>query len=127
MSKRNREIAFIQDQVKKRNAKCKRSKNLMTKAYELSILCNLKVNLSIFDPTMNRVVEFASDPKLKMADLTSLIKRDGDLQKKQTSIKKSKYKLVTPDDLYDCLVDFKDSSLDNHNDSDVFEDEDLNH
>ena len=76
MSKRNREIAYIQDQVKKRNAKCKRSKNLMSKAYELSVLCNLKVNVSIFDPTMNRVVEFASDPSLKIVDLAAKIKGD---------------------------------------------------
>ena len=70
MSKRNREIAYIADPVKKRSTKCKRTRNLMKKAYELSVLCNIKVNINFFDAESNRVVEFASDPKLSLKDLS---------------------------------------------------------
>lgn len=98
MSKRNREIAYIQDQVKKRNAKCKRSKNLMAKAQELSVLCNLKVNISFFDPTMNRVVEFASDPNFTMHDLCMRVMGES---ARLSHNKKIKHKLVTSDDIKD--------------------------
>ena len=44
-AKRNRQIENIGDPVKKRNAKCKRSKMIMRKAHELSVLCELNVNV----------------------------------------------------------------------------------
>ena len=45
----------------------------MAKALELSILCNLKVNVSFYDPSMNRVVEFASDEEFTMRQVVSKV------------------------------------------------------
>ena len=66
---RNTEIKPIQDPVKKRNAKSKRTKYMMKKAYELSVLCSIDVNISLYDRKMNKVTEFASSPDLKLHDL----------------------------------------------------------
>ena len=73
MSRRNRTIQQIDDPVKKRNAKCKRSKNLMKKAYELAVLCQLDVNISLFDKSMKKVIEFATNPNFTMHDLSLMM------------------------------------------------------
>lgn len=63
MKRRNREIAKLDDQAKRRCTKCKRGKQLMKKAHELAVLCDLKINISIFDPKLNTFVEFTTEPK----------------------------------------------------------------
>ena len=72
-NQRDREIKFITDPVKKRNAKCKRSKNIMKKAYELSVLCNVDVNVSFYDSKMKKVTDFSSNPEFRLYDLSKLI------------------------------------------------------
>ena len=57
---RNRKIAFIADRIKRRNAKCKRQKNIIKKVEELAVLCKMAINVTFFDPEINKVVEFAT-------------------------------------------------------------------
>ena len=95
MKRRNREIAKLDDLAKRRCTKCKRGKQLMKKARELSVLCGLDINISIFDPTLKTFVEFASDSTFTVNNLVSKIhKLTKDSNKKQ-------YKLITPDNFMD--------------------------
>ena len=54
-STRNRNIEQIINPVQKRNTKSKRTKVLIKKSRELSILCNLDINISIYDRTINKL------------------------------------------------------------------------
>ena len=65
---RNRKIAPLNNQNEKSNSKYKRSRNLMKKAHELSVLCDVKVAISIYDATVQRMVEFSTDPSFTMKD-----------------------------------------------------------
>lgn len=38
----------------------------MKKAYELSVLCGLNINISFFDPTLNKIIEFATNEEVTM-------------------------------------------------------------
>ena len=75
MKRRNREIAKLDDLAKRRCTKCKRGKQLMKKARELSVLCGLDINISIFDPTLNTFVEFATNPTFTVNNLVSKIQK----------------------------------------------------
>lgn len=99
---RDRDIKMIADPVKKRNAKCKRSKNIMKKAYELAILCSVDVNISFFDRKMKKVTEFASNPDFKLQDLLML------MQEKDTpkNAKQLKHKVFTAKDFLDANGNF---------------------
>jgi hypothetical protein len=55
MATRNRKIEPINDVVQKRNTKSKRTKVLVKKSKELSILCNLDINITIYDRTIHKV------------------------------------------------------------------------
>ena len=66
---RNREIALIADRIKRRNAKCKRQKHIIKKAGELAILCKMAINVTFFDPEINKVVEYATDKGVSLIAL----------------------------------------------------------
>lgn len=55
MATRNRNIAPILNLVQKRNTKSKRTKVLVKKSRELSILCNLDINISIYDRSIHKL------------------------------------------------------------------------
>lgn len=38
----------------------------MKKAQELSVLCDMKINVSFYDSEINKVVEFATDPEISL-------------------------------------------------------------
>ena len=96
MQKRNREIEFIEEVVAKRNTKSKRTKYIINKAKELSILCNLKINISFYDPSINRVIEFASDPNFTMHEMVGRVNGDPLIS---PTITKVKHKLVTAEEI----------------------------
>ena len=89
---RKRAIEEIVDPVKRRNSKSKRSKNIMKKAQELSVLCKVDVNISIYDSKMRKVTEFATNPNLSIKDLGL-----------QINDNKIKHKLITSKELGDKL------------------------
>ena len=47
----------------------------MKKAHELAVLCDLKINISIFDPKLNTFVEFTTEPKFTVNEQVSKIKK----------------------------------------------------
>ena len=79
----------------------------MKKAHELSVLCDLKINVSIFDESKGSLVEFASDPSftLKSFQGNFLKDRTGQISSKNNT--KIKQKLYTSSDLFDATGKFK--------------------
>lgn len=73
MSNRNRKIQKIDDRTKLRNTKSKRSKNLMKKSHELSILCDLDINVSIYNRRNNKLLEYCSNQEFTHEYIHSLI------------------------------------------------------
>ena len=64
--KRNREISVLKDSNHRRNAKSKRIQHILKKIQELSILCELQINLNIYDEQFNKLIEYATDKKYGM-------------------------------------------------------------
>ena len=93
---RNRDIGPIDDAVKLRNAKCKRTKCLYRKSYELSILCNLDVNIQIYDRSSNRITEFSTNSECTPDHLTQLKNENSKL----FSDKRLKVKSMMASDLF---------------------------
>ena len=57
MSRSNNIIALnaIADPIKMRNTKCKRTKNIVKKCLELSQLCELEINITMYDKKRNKL------------------------------------------------------------------------
>ena len=103
LKQRNRDITTIHDPVKKRNAKSKRTKHIMKKVHELAILCNLHVNFSIYDPKINKLVEFVTDPIYNIRKLSSMM-NNVDLSSNTSDASKSfKYKLISMAEFLDSM------------------------
>ena len=73
MPKRNRKIDLIDSIKQKKNSKCRRSKNLMKKSYELSVLCGLNVSIIIYDPKRHKMQEYSSKPDFTHEKIHELI------------------------------------------------------
>jgi len=73
MKKRNRKIESINSKNQKKNTKYRRSKNLSKKCYELSILCDLQINLTIFDSKRNTMTEYSSDQNFTHEEIQRII------------------------------------------------------
>ena len=98
-AKRNRQIEYMNDNVKRRNMKCKRTKGIIKKAYELSVLCKLDINISFFDPSLFKVIEYTSNPNFTMQDLNNL--RIKGKKKHGEKGKELNYKLMTTNQFLD--------------------------
>ena len=53
---------FIESQQQRKVAFCKRRRGLLKKAIEMSMMCNQRVLLVIFDPEKDKAIHFSSDP-----------------------------------------------------------------
>ena len=72
MPRRNRDIVPILNGIKRRNTKCKRSKHIIKKCYELSVLCGLKINVQIYDHRKKRISEIYTDPSFDHDQIVSM-------------------------------------------------------
>ena len=59
-SKKNRKIEPIKDKSVKRDSWRKRAKCIINKCRELSVLCSLDINLSMYDPCLKRLHHFCT-------------------------------------------------------------------
>jgi len=73
IKKRNRKIEPIGSNNQKKNTRSRRGKNLMKKSYELSVLCGLEVNLTIYDRKRNRMTEYSSNENFTHEEIHKLI------------------------------------------------------
>ena len=67
--KKIEKIRLIESDSVRKVTFCKRKKGLLKKAVELTLLCDLKMFLFIYDPKEQRVVHFASDPTTDFLEL----------------------------------------------------------
>ena len=63
----------ISDPVKMRNTKCKRTKNLAKKCIELSQLCELEINLTIYDKKRNKIQEICTSNNITLKKIVELL------------------------------------------------------
>lgn len=61
MRKRIDKIRKIENLSHRKVTYCKRKKGLLKKAIELSLLCDLKMFVFIYDKNQRRVIHYASD------------------------------------------------------------------
>ena len=73
MKKSNRKVEPICNDNQQKNSKSKRVKNLMKKSYELSVLCGQEVNLIIYDPKLNKMIDYSSNQKFTLEEIHKLI------------------------------------------------------
>ena len=60
---KERPLQRIQDSSKQSNTKFKRTKTLLKSCKQLAILCDLDINLLIYDPRLNQLTEYSSKPE----------------------------------------------------------------
>ena len=92
MATRNRKIEPILDVVQKRNTKSKRTKVLVKKSKELSILCNLDINITVYDRTIHKVQQFSTRQGFTVQSIYQMILDES--SKKGMNSKKFKMKIV---------------------------------
>ena len=95
--KRNRDIHLIEDPEKRRNTKCKRIKVLLKKTYELSILCQLDLNIQIYDQAVNKLTEFSTNKKFSGKHASKITSGDPYL----LSDKLLKYRRIIASNVFD--------------------------
>ena len=70
-----REQKKIQNRKLRTNCKSKRLKVLIKNAYEIAVQCDLKIDLSVFDPAINKIQEFYTDNDFKQKQVSELRSR----------------------------------------------------
>ena len=72
----------------------------MKKVHELATLCNLKANLSFFDPSTNKLVEFITDEQASITNLGVMLDQQSNKIDVDTGRKLYfKHKTIHADDL----------------------------
>ena len=87
---RNRNIEPIQNLVQKRNTKCKRTKVLFKKSRELSVLCNLDINISIYDRSINKLWQYGTKQGFTVESIYNIIQKE---TKDKVDINGKKFKM----------------------------------
>ena len=77
---------------RRQTIKCQRKKNLVKKCYELAKLCDLKINLVVFNQEANCLQQYSSHQDFKIADIRKKVEQNKHLQVK-TDSKKAKTSL----------------------------------
>ena len=90
----------LHDPIKKRNSKFKRTQYLMKKVKELATLCNLMANFSYYDPSINKVVEFASHEEASVEGFMAMLHQEKSLLQVESGRKLTfKHKIIYARDL----------------------------
>ena len=75
-NKKMSDLKPITDPVKARNTKCKRTKNLVKKCLELSQLCELSINISMYDAKRHKLQEICTNRNFTLEKVFELIDND---------------------------------------------------
>lgn len=70
------QLSRIENNIKRNDVKSKKSKNLVKKCNELSIICGLQISLVIYDPKYNQLQEFNSHSDFTTIDISRIILSD---------------------------------------------------
>ena len=104
---RNRNIEPILSLVQKRNTKSKRTKVLVKKSRELSILCNLDINITIYDRSINKIQQFSTKEGFTIDSIYQMIQNE--TRNKSSHGKKFKMKIINCTNQLDLGNDSEDS------------------
>ena len=67
---------------RRQTIKCQRKKNLIKKCYELAKLCNLKINLVIYNQEANCLQQYSSHEDFKIKDIQKFVEKNKHLKVK---------------------------------------------
>ena len=109
---RNRKIEPVINQISKRNTKSKRTKMLIKKSMELSILCNLDINISIYDCQTNKLQQINTKDGFTVEALNKLITEGKNGNLNINNNRKFKMSIINCKDQNYCSDDEKEHSDD---------------
>lgn len=75
----------------------------MRKVHELAILCNLHIDFLLYDPKINKLVEFATDPTYNLQKLCAMTNNEESANAKSDNRKAFKYKFVNVDEFVESI------------------------
>ena len=111
-NKKQSDLKPIKDPVKMRNTKCKRTKNLVKKCLELSQLCELNINITMFDAKKHRIQEICTNKNFTIDRLMEIIEADNHADKKQKRLKiKTRFASEIVDEVHDDGVNCENVSM----------------
>ena len=97
MSLNTKKMNVIDNDIKRSNTKCKRKKNLFKKCYELSVLCNLDINISVFDKERKQIEVCSSADYFTIDFIKKLL---NSTKKTKVNDTKLKIKYISMDSLF---------------------------
>ena len=74
MPSRKKNIAPITNKISRRNTKSKRTKCIVKKCRELSILCDLDINVTMYDRSLNQLRQFSTRNGFTAHDICEIIR-----------------------------------------------------
>ena len=83
---------LIVDVRRRQTIKCQRKKNLIKKCHELAKLCNLKINLVIYNQEANCLQQYSSHDDFKIHHIRTLMNQSKHLKQSDPNNKKTNYK-----------------------------------
>ena len=94
----------IADPVKMRNTKCKRTKNIVKKCLELSQLCELEINVTMYDKKRNKLQEICTSSDITLQKIFKFFDRDATANVSSTE-RKLTYKMRLAHDILAGQID----------------------
>lgn len=94
----------IADPVKMRNTKCKRTKNIVKKCLELSQLCELEINITMYDKKRNKLQEICTSNDITLQKVVRFFDKEAPASVPQNT-RSLKYKMRLAHDILAGQID----------------------
>ena len=83
MKNKKSSVKKIDDSLNRRVTKYRRLKNLVKKSLEISVRCDLKINVLVYDPSQHKIQEAFTDGQVSLNQLFQMIEGNKKLPKYQ--------------------------------------------
>ena len=71
-----KKLKVIENTGTRYNVKHKKMKVIVKKTHELAVKCGLKINFTVYDPTINKLTEYKTDDDFDLEGIRAMIKKD---------------------------------------------------